>query len=137
MTSPLPFSLFILSFVGGSLCWPGGAPRCVFAPFHVNKSTGKVFRGPSKLEVIQILIYDVESVMESKILCIFSPQLNHFSFDVKLPSWNDSGGMIELTVESKDDFLGILVTTDFYDVNLCPECQIPITYSHSHIHAHL
>ena len=42
---------------------------------------------------------------------------------------------IELQVDALE--LNSLVTTDFYDVNLCPECQIPITYSHSHIHAHL
>ena len=55
---------------------------------------------------------------------IFSPPLNHFSFNVQLPSWNDSGGMIELTVESKDDFLGILVTTDFYEAAGRPDMSL-------------
>ena len=55
---------------------------------------------------------------------LFSPPVNDFSFDVKLPSLNDSGGMIELTVESKKDFLGILVTTDFYEAARRPDMSL-------------
>ena len=55
---------------------------------------------------------------------IFSPPENDFSFNVELPSSNDSGGTIELTISSEKKFLGILVTTDFYEAERRPDMSL-------------
>ena len=75
---------------------------------------------------IEIRLKSWNVTTESKSL--FSPPVNDFSFDVELPPLsstnNDSGGMIELTVESKKDFTGILVTTDFYEAERRPDISL-------------
>ena len=122
MTSFLQLAVFFLLFARVTYCWPGGAPRCVYSPFHVNKSTGKVYPGPSKLEVSPI--FDSKQYSFIPIQCIFSPPQDDFSFDVKLPSANDHEGMIELKVTSVKEFLGILVTTDFYEAERRPDMSL-------------
>ena len=55
---------------------------------------------------------------------IFSPPQDDFSFDIKLPSAYDYEGMIELKVTSVKEFLGILVTTDFYEAQRRPDMSL-------------
>ena len=123
MTSFLQLAWFSLILARLADCWAGGAPRCVFAPFHVNQTSGKLYPGPSKLEVVAYNL-GLNTFMFNCFWSTSSPTENDFSFHVKLPSADDSEGMAELTVFSSKEFLGILVTTEFYEAERRPDMSL-------------